>query len=86
MIPAYARFETGGEFEPIEYDPGERGPNEVERDEDVCGICYSDPRMVDNEWGIVRFPLVPVKNLNTRMAKYKTSHITFYIWSGSPHL
>lgn len=59
MIHAYAAFEAGGELRPFEYDPGELRPNDVEIDVDFCGICHSDVSMVDNEWGIAQYPLVP---------------------------
>jgi len=59
MIRAYAAFEAGGELRPFEYDPGQLGQNEVEIDVDFCGICHSDLSMVDNEWGISQYPLVP---------------------------
>jgi uncharacterized zinc-type alcohol dehydrogenase-like protein len=59
MIRAYAAFEAGGELRPFEYDPGKLGENEVEIDVDFCGICHSDLSMVDNEWGISQYPLVP---------------------------
>jgi uncharacterized zinc-type alcohol dehydrogenase-like protein len=59
MIQAYAVFEAGGELQPFEYDPGELGHDEVEIEVDFCGICHSDLSMVDNEWGISQYPLVP---------------------------
>lgn len=59
MIRAYAAFEAGGKLQPFEFDPGELGQREVEIDVDFCGICHSDLSMVDNEWGIAQYPLVP---------------------------
>ncbi len=59
MIRAYAAFEAGGKLQPFEFDPGELGQSEVELDVDFCGICHSDLSMVDNEWGIAQYPLVP---------------------------
>lgn len=59
MIHAYAAFEAGKTLQPFEYDPGELSSNEVEIDVDYCGICHSDLSMVENEWGISQFPLVP---------------------------
>lgn len=59
MIQAYAAFEAGGELRPFEYDPGELRHNDVEIGVDFCGICHSDLSMVDNEWGIALYPLVP---------------------------
>jgi len=59
MIKAYAAIEAGGELQPYEYDPGPLGGNTVEIDVEHCGICHSDLSMLDNEWGITQFPLVP---------------------------
>lgn len=59
MIKAYAAFEAGGELKPYEYDPGALGHDEVEIEVDYCGICHSDLSMLDNEWGLSTYPLVP---------------------------
>lgn len=59
MIEAYAVHEAGGKFEPFEYDPGELGDEQVEIDVEYCGICHSDLSMVNNDWGISQYPLVP---------------------------
>ncbi len=59
MIKAYAVMEQGGELKPFEYDPGELKQNEVEIDVQYCGICHSDLSMIDNEWGMTTYPLVP---------------------------
>ncbi len=59
MIKAYAAMEAGGELEPFEYDPGPIKPDEVEIDVAFCGICQSDLSIIDNNWGITRYPVVP---------------------------
>jgi uncharacterized zinc-type alcohol dehydrogenase-like protein len=59
MIKAYAAFEAGGELKPFEYDPGPLGAHEVEIAVHSCGICHSDVNMIDNDWGMSEFPLVP---------------------------
>ncbi len=59
MIKAYAAFEPKSELRPFEYDPGPLKPNEVEIDVQYCGICHSDLSMIDNEWGMTRYPIVP---------------------------
>lgn len=59
MIKAYAAFEAGGELKPFEYDPGVLGSDEVEINVEHCGICHSDLSMIDNEWGLSAYPLVP---------------------------
>lgn len=59
MIKAYAAFEPGGELKPFDYDPGSLGDHQVEIDVEHCGICHSDLSMIDNEWGLSSYPLVP---------------------------
>ena len=59
MIKAYAASEAGGELKPFEYDPGPLDHNDIEIEVEYCGICHSDLSMINNEWGIANFPLVP---------------------------
>ena len=59
MINAYAASTAGGELTPFEYDPGPMGHHDVDIEVEHCGICHSDLSMLDNEWGIAEFPLVP---------------------------
>ena len=59
MINAYAVHEAKGELKPFKYDPGRLDDTEVEIDVKFCGICHSDLSMIDNEWGISQYPLVP---------------------------
>ncbi|MGJ8671841.1 NADPH-dependent aldehyde reductase Ahr [Rubritalea sp.] len=59
MINTYAAKEVGGMLEPFQYDPGTLGKDEVEIDVLYCGICHSDLSMIDNEWGMSSYPLVP---------------------------
>lgn len=58
-IHAYAAKEAGGKLEPFEYDPGSLNAEEVEIDVEYCGICHSDLSMLDNEWQMSQYPLVP---------------------------
>ena len=58
-IHAFAAMHAGAALEPFDYEPGDLGPGEVELEVESCGICHSDMSMVDNEWGISRYPLVP---------------------------
>ncbi len=58
-IKAYAALTTGGKLEPFEYDPGELGVDQVEIDIGSCGICHSDLSMLDNDWQMTEYPLVP---------------------------
>jgi alcohol/geraniol dehydrogenase (NADP+) len=59
VVHAYAAREAGGRLEPFEYDPGPLGHEQVDIDVTYCGICHSDLSMVDNEWHMSAYPLVP---------------------------
>jgi uncharacterized zinc-type alcohol dehydrogenase-like protein len=59
MIQAFAAFEPGGELRSFEYDPGPLGAHQVEIEVEHCGICHSDLSMLNNEWGMTRYPFVP---------------------------
>jgi alcohol/geraniol dehydrogenase (NADP+) len=56
---AYAAKTPKGALQPFEFDPGELGRDQVEIKVTHCGICHSDLSMLDNEWGMTQFPLVP---------------------------
>lgn len=59
MINAFAVFEPKGELRQFEYEPGPLKPDEVEIEVQYCGICHSDLSMIDNEWGMTQYPIVP---------------------------
>ena len=59
MIHGYAARSAGGKLEAFDYDPGALGHDEVEIDVEFCGICQSDRHMIDNDWGVTNYPLVP---------------------------
>lgn len=59
MIRAYAAHAAKGKLTPFEYDPGELKPEQVEIDVIACGVCHSDLSMLNNEWGVSAYPLVP---------------------------
>lgn len=69
MIKAYAALEAGGKLSPFEYDPGPLGNQEVEIDVEHCGICHSDLSMLNNEWGMSQYPLVPGHEIVGTIAK-----------------
>ncbi|WP_182868100.1 NADPH-dependent aldehyde reductase Ahr [Rhodopirellula sp. JC639] len=58
-VKAYAVTKAKGEFEPFEFELGDIDPYEVDISVESCGICHSDLSMVDDEWGMAQFPLVP---------------------------
>lgn len=59
MIKAYAAHNAQSELKPFEYEPGVLGDNQVEILVDYCGICHSDLSVIDDEWGITQYPVVP---------------------------
>ncbi len=69
MIKAYAAFEPKGALEPFEYDPGELQSHEVEIDVHYCGICHSDLSVLDDEWGMTQYPVVPGHEVAGKIAK-----------------
>jgi uncharacterized zinc-type alcohol dehydrogenase-like protein len=69
MFRAYAAHEARGELKPFEFDPGELGPGQVEIDVLACGICHSDLSMLNDEWGMTRYPFVPGHEVVGRIAR-----------------
>jgi len=58
-INAYAANKKGAQLEPYAYEPGALGNNDVEVRVTHCGICHSDVHLIDNDWGLSSYPLVP---------------------------
>jgi uncharacterized zinc-type alcohol dehydrogenase-like protein len=58
-IHAFASTAPKQPLEAYEYTPGPLGDEQVEIAVESCGICHSDLSMLDNDWGISTYPLVP---------------------------
>jgi uncharacterized zinc-type alcohol dehydrogenase-like protein len=58
-IHGYAASAAKSVLKPFDFDLGELGPEEVEIKVTHCGVCHSDLSMLDNEWGISKYPFVP---------------------------
>lgn len=56
---ALAATEAKGKLTPRTIDLGPLGDDHVEINVASCGICHSDLSMLDNDWGMTQFPLVP---------------------------
>src|SRR5580693_90170 len=56
---AYAASSAKGQLEPFTFDPGPLGPEEIEIEVSHCGVCHSDLSMLDNDWGMSKYPFVP---------------------------
>jgi len=57
-VAAHAAFEPHASLRPLEYDSAPLGPYEVDVAVTHCGICHTDVGMIDNDWGISRYPVV----------------------------
>lgn len=55
----WATKEQGGKLTAFDFDPGEMRPEQVEVKVESCGICHSDLSMIDNDWGMSQYPMVP---------------------------
>jgi uncharacterized zinc-type alcohol dehydrogenase-like protein len=58
-IQAYAALEARAELQPYTYEPAALGPHDVEIAISHCGLCHSDIHVIDNDWGVSQYPLVP---------------------------
>jgi uncharacterized zinc-type alcohol dehydrogenase-like protein len=56
---AYAAQSAKSQLEPFAFDPGPLGAEEVEIEVSHCGLCHSDLSMLDNDWGMSKYPFVP---------------------------
>ena len=55
----WAATAAGAPLERYSYDPGALGEEDVEVAVEYCGVCHSDQSLIDNDWGISRYPFVP---------------------------
>ena len=58
-VHAYAATKNGITLEPFEYELGEIKGQDVDIAVEHCGICHSDLSMMENAWGMTKYPIVP---------------------------
>lgn len=58
-INGYAALTAGSKLEKIEYSLPNIGNDEVDIKVHYCGVCHSDLSMINNDWGITEYPLIP---------------------------
>lgn len=59
MFHAYAAHQAKDKLTPWDYPKPELKSTEVEVQISHCGICHSDIHLIDDDWKMSRFPLVP---------------------------
>ncbi|WP_285640367.1 NAD(P)-dependent alcohol dehydrogenase [Lentzea sp. NBRC 102530] len=57
-VHAHAAMEAGGSLRAYEYDSGPLGVNEVDVRVTHVGVCHTDIGVIDDEFGISRYPVV----------------------------
>ena len=58
-IHGLAVHAAGAHLLPYKYDPGALKANDVEVKISHCGVCHSDVHLIDNDWGLSRYPFIP---------------------------
>jgi uncharacterized zinc-type alcohol dehydrogenase-like protein len=58
-IHGLAVHAAGAHLLPFKYDPGVLKADEVEVKISHCGVCHSDVHLIDNDWGMSKYPFIP---------------------------
>jgi uncharacterized zinc-type alcohol dehydrogenase-like protein len=58
-IHGLAVHAAGAHLLPYKYDAGELKADEVEVKISHCGVCHSDVHLIDNDWGLSKYPFIP---------------------------
>jgi uncharacterized zinc-type alcohol dehydrogenase-like protein len=58
-IHGWAAHGAKQKLEPFTYDAGPLGLEEVEIAVEYCGLCHSDLSILNNDWGLSRYPVIP---------------------------
>lgn len=59
LVRAYAAASASASLEPTQYEAGAPGANDVDVEITHCGICHSDLHLINNDWGITVYPIIP---------------------------
>lgn len=58
-VSAYAANGPHEKLEAFSYEMGDLGPEQVDVKVINCGLCHSDLSMINNDWGMTAYPIVP---------------------------
>jgi uncharacterized zinc-type alcohol dehydrogenase-like protein len=58
-IHGFGVHAAGAQLLAYKYDPGALRADEVEIKISHCGVCYSDVHLIDNDWGMSKYPFIP---------------------------
>lgn len=59
MYHSFAAYHPKESLVPHTYSPAPLNPTDVEIEIECCGLCYSDVHLIDNDWNISNYPLIP---------------------------
>ncbi len=59
IFHGYAASEAGNALTPYDFEPAPLKPTDVEIEISHCGVCHSDLHLIDNDWQVSGYPLVP---------------------------
>lgn len=59
QINAWAALGPKEKLVPHKFDPGQLKADEIEVKVEHCGLCHSDVSIINNDWGLSQYPLVP---------------------------
>jgi uncharacterized zinc-type alcohol dehydrogenase-like protein len=68
QISAFAALAAKQALVPFGYEAAPLGDADVEIEISHCGICHSDLHLLDDDWAVSRFPLVPGHEIVGRVA------------------
>lgn len=69
QVSAYAAKTEKSSLDPMQIDRREVLDNDIQIDIEYCGVCHSDIHMVDNDWGMSLYPIVPGHEIIGRVSK-----------------
>lgn len=69
MFHAYASHSAKGPLVPYDYAPAALTASDVEIQIECCGLCYSDVHLMDDDWKISKYPLVPGHEIIGKIVK-----------------
>ena len=64
----WAAAKPGEPLRPHSYDPGPMKPDDVELEVLSCGVCHSDLSIINNDWGVSGYPVIPGHEVVGRVA------------------
>jgi uncharacterized zinc-type alcohol dehydrogenase-like protein len=58
-VNGYAALEPKAKLTPYSYELGKLGAEQVDIKVSYCGLCHSDLSMINNDWEMTQYPMVP---------------------------